>query len=395
MEKMFNSIDGKVYYLLTNKFHLNSITFTSSFPLTVLNSTYINLLEEILKSSIENKIKHYPIKFYIQTIKKDNILILACYFQYPRQEFINPNNILFNTILNIYNDIVNYKNMNTNEIFNNSKQKALKKILLSENDIKTIAVKSCFKALNKDYVSLYGEETIISDISEYDFSKWYRYSISNFYIPKQSFLVGSYNQEFISIIKQNLPDSRELTANSIYKEGKIVIDKPVIVEKEVKSKIGFLVIALQVPSPEKYNNFNLKLLSEYLGGGGYSLLFNKIREELKLVYQISTTCDQNKGEIIISAKVAKNNLKEVTREIDKEILLLQRQQINESIFWATFNAVRLDEARILDRPLSLTRSYINTLTNAEKNNENMFNYDEFNKLIRNVRKVAIVSVLEG
>ncbi|WP_181917263.1 group II intron maturase-specific domain-containing protein [Virgibacillus dokdonensis] len=106
MKKVFGTLDNKVFYLMTNKFHLNSVSFSFTFPLTTLNSTYLNLLEEILKDHIKNEIYHYPIKSYIQTLKKDHMLILIIYFQYPRHPFLNPNNTLFKIIVNLFENII-------------------------------------------------------------------------------------------------------------------------------------------------------------------------------------------------------------------------------------------------------------------------------------------------
>jgi len=91
----------------------------------------------------------------------------------------------------------------------------------------------------------------------------------------------------------------------------------------------------------------------------------------------------------------KGNLEEVIRRIDEKILLLQAKKINKSILYATLSAVKLNESRILDRPLSLTRGFINALTDDNENNENHLNYEDFNKLIKNIRKIVTVTVSEG
>ncbi|MFT0137136.1 insulinase family protein, partial [Alcanivoracaceae bacterium MT1] len=132
--------------------------------------------------------------------------------------------------------------------------------------------------------------------------------------------------------------------------------------------------------------------SEYLGGGGFSLLFNKGREEKKLVYEIGTTANVNKGEIIITAKVNKENIQNVIKRVDEEILKLQRGVIDELHYLSTLNSLNLTEARNIDRPLTLTRSYINYLTNVKR--EKKFSKDEFECLIKQVKKAVTVSVTE-
>ncbi|MFT0138144.1 hypothetical protein ACEK07_14260, partial [Alcanivoracaceae bacterium MT1] len=83
MQNLFNTIDEKVYIHNTNKYHLNSVSFCFNFQLSYYNAAYLNILEEVTKDYFHQTLSEYPITFYTQILKKDQLFLFIIYFQYP------------------------------------------------------------------------------------------------------------------------------------------------------------------------------------------------------------------------------------------------------------------------------------------------------------------------
>lgn len=391
MQNLFNTIDEKVYIHNTNKYHLNSVSFCFNFQLSYYNAAYLNILEEVTKDYFHQTLSEYPITFYTQILKKDQLFLFIIYFQYPL--VIEKKNLFQQPYLNLITENVNKFIMKNNVInlnnFKKYKELSLKKINIFESDIKTIAIKECLEILDDEYVSYYGKKTDVLNISPSSFLQWFSDFITSRDVQKQVFLIGKFSKLEVLLISNTIPNSNKYTPTTNIQK---LIKSPLYIEKYINCNIGFLVIALQIKNHETFSNKAISFLSEYLGGGGFSLLFNKVREEKKLVYEIGTTANVNKGEIIITAKVNKENIQNVIKRVDEEILKLQRGVIDELHYLSTLNSLNLTEARNIDRPLTLTRSYINYLTNVKR--EKKFSKDEFECLIKQVKKAVTVSVTE-
>lgn len=391
MKQLFKTSDDKIFTFSTNKYNLNSVSFCFTFQVNHNNAAHLSILDEFTKDHLRKNISStYPISIYTQVLKKDKLFLFLIYFQYPRgldnYRILNVSylEIIANNIQKLIN--LNEKNCSNFEYY---KQLAIRKVIAFENDIKTKAIKECFEILEDNYVTLYGQKEKIQDINQGSFIQWFSKSILCQDIQKQAFLLGTYSVLDEILISDSIPDSKRYEPS---RNRQKIFESPIYIERNIESKIGFLVIALQVQEYESYSKKAISFLGEYLGGGGFSILFNIVREQKKLVYQIGTTTNVNKGEIIITAKVSKENISQVITIIDEEIFKLQKGIINEAHFLSSTKSFHLNEARSLDRPLTLTRSYINYLTDFRT--DDTFSKEEFTRLINKVRKVVTVSFLE-
>lgn len=393
MQSLFKTSDEIVYTYKNNKYNLNSISFCFTVPLNDINATHLNILEEITKDFFLKVTYSNPINVYNQLLKKDKILFLIIYFQYPKAIKFNDmftENYL-EIITNYIHDFLLFNDDYILKHFDYYKQRALKKIKMFESDIKTIAIKECFEILDDEYVSLFGKKEYVSNLSINIFKDWFLEYISSATAPKRVFLVGEFSENDEIVVSNVFPSSKLHLSNTIQPKK---IKEPVFIERTFSSKVGYLVVALQIKNHQQFSKKSISIFSDYLGGGGFSILFNKVREERKLVYQIGATANINKGEIIITVKVSKENVEQVIQIIDDELQKLRMGIINETHYLSALNSFELNEKRKLDRPLTLTRSFVNFLTERR---EEPFEYtkSEFTNLIKQIEKVVTVSVLEG
>ncbi|QWU99913.1 M16 family metallopeptidase [Francisella salimarina] len=113
----------------------------------------------------------------------------------------------------------------------------------------------------------------------------------------------SISQKIISL----LPKGKKNTQKFAQQKNNIEIVKNKFPSKQTAILVGHQLL-LEINDPLY---FPLKLGNEILGGGGLnSLLFNKVREELGLVYNISSTANINPdyGSFLISAQTSNPNL---------------------------------------------------------------------------------------
>ncbi|AJC49252.1 insulinase family protein [Allofrancisella guangzhouensis] len=181
--------------------------------------------------------------------------------------------------------------------------------------------------------------------------------------------------------------------------------KPIIVEKQFSSNQTSILIGHQllvdILDPLY---FPLKLGDEILGGSGLnSLLFNKVREELGLVYNISSNANINPdyGSFVISAQTSNPNLalktiKEVYedfvyKKIDEESVANTKKHIEGThLLTSVKNSSKLSMLSSIankELPLDFFDQYvenINSVTPAQ-----------INQAFQQIQKNAIVTVIVG
>ena len=101
--------------------------------------------------------------------------------------------------------------------------------------------------------------------------------------------------------------------------------------KEVKQ--SNIIIAYRIPGLYDTDNFKLEVLSEYLGGGMSSILFQKIRTRLGLAYTIRTETElyEEGGVFMIYAGTDKKNTETVVSKILEEVDKLQKVLLEKRV----------------------------------------------------------------
>ena len=109
-------------------------------------------------------------------------------------------------------------------------------------------------------------------------------------------------------------------------------DSTITERKEVKQ--SNIIIAYRIPGLYDTDNFKLEVLSEYLGGGMSSILFQKIRTRLGLAYTIRTEIElyEEGGVFMIYAGTDKKNTETVVAKILEEVDKLLKVFLNYDRF---------------------------------------------------------------
>lgn len=371
MNDLFVTQDFKHYFYGTEKYVQNSIVLTYYLDLNVENINYLLILNEILKDKFDENLCKFPLNFNSQIIKRSDYLIFFTYFQFCESEIHSINREIIQSIFGNLNVILNQEEGHISDVsFCKYKEKILRISSRSEKDYKFLAIKECLKEIESSYIPLYDKKNNMQDISYQDFIKWMqRFNINAkfnlFHIGKNlnKEIVEASNEFFLEYKPFILPVRKKIDNYEI-NNSKIDINKT------INSSINYLTIGLRfrglTPS-------QLSLLSNYLGGGGYSLLFNKVREDNNLVYTINTSTELEKKLLVINAKVIASNLEKVEKIVNEELEKLYNGYCEPFIFKAALNAFKLNSAQIQDRPLSFVRAYINEQTTVEV-------FDSFNEL---------------
>lgn len=80
------------------------------------------------------------------------------------------------------------------------------------------------------------------------------------------------------------------------------------------------------------------------------------------------------------------NIEKVSDLIDHEINeLREKRELNKPIYLSTLNYFHLNKAMLLDRPISLTRAYINLLTDLPKKDPELELDDEMRAIMGNIQ----------
>lgn len=97
-----------------------------------------------------------------------------------------------------------------------------------------------------------------------------------------------------------------------------------------------VVVSYQLPvyylTPDYYKAV---VLNSLIGGSSESLLFNRIREELSLVYFIGSIYDNYKGSFVIYSGINKDDQEQVLKEIDAIIEMVINEEVSEELLLTT------------------------------------------------------------
>lgn len=173
-----------------------------------------------------------------------------------------------------------------------------------------------------------GEKEIVRSFNRDTFLK-YR---GDHYVPSATTVVvaGNFNEE--KAVKEIASRFDEMTANT--KIGKnSVIDaqgSPAVTLKKKESDQTHLVLAVRTYKADDDRNHVLKVLSQVLGGGMSSRLFQKVREEMGAAYYVrcSNNSHTDHGFLEASAGADNTRAKDVIRAIVAEFARMKESPVS-------------------------------------------------------------------
>ena len=162
--------------------------------------------------------------------------------------------------------------------------------------------------------SILGEKEYVKDMNKKILSDFHK----KYYSPQNIILVitGNYNEGFIEYTKDKLNGLRSFLLPANEEEEKINNFGFKLYEKEKLSQIYFA-LGTKALGKNDPNYLKIVLLNNIIGGNSSSYLFQKLREELSLCYDISsfTTAFKKTGEMVITGGVNENRFNLALREI--------------------------------------------------------------------------------
>lgn len=172
--------------------------------------------------------------------------------------------------------------------------------------------------------------------------------------------------------------------------------KKFIFKKNISS--SYLMIAYKIDAYlYNKNYFNALVLNSILGKETNSLLFQKVRENLGLCYQISSRYYSNSGILLISASFDKLNYKKIIKEIDKVIIDIIKGNFDDGLVDLAKESI-LDtfKASLDSNDQEIYKLLMNDIYNIKYSNEyfthelNKVEKKDVSNLLNESRKLALV-----
>ncbi|MDQ0177301.1 insulinase family protein [Bacillus chungangensis] len=359
MDEVFVRRNDNFYTKYIRSSNINSITNCRIIPLTVHNATFLNIFDMYTKITFEERMRASNIEFYTHIIKKDHLLIYNVHFQ-----FLNSIKKLFEEIVNSISYLNDLENDLNNKLFETAMRRALERTQRANQDIKSQAIKKCYAEAGIDFISLYGETSSYNQITIDSFFNWISSTKKEGRLKKIIFYIGSRisrdNEHLLSPYvskNQNLIEKRS---------ENILPAKNKKISYNINHSYSIFVNLLSVNSLN-ITDKDFSLLNLYIGGNSTSILFKQLREQHQLVYDVSSVGNANTGEIVIFSKVKNGLLNQVIEKVSNELEKINNGLWDKNTIDAAENYFRLNSLIIKDRPLALTRAYINYLTNNHGN----------------------------
>jgi predicted Zn-dependent peptidase len=237
----------------------------------------------------------------------------------------------FNKAINFFEDIIKIPKFDDKEI-KKLKKEFLNALYSRHDDIRTTCSDEFLNLIygknNYKSWSVLGTHKSINDLNKNKLKNFHeKYILNN--LPIIS-IIGNLEYKdiennFLKIFdnnkKINIPDNNTKPIN---KKN---------LQKQIKKDFNQAYIMHGIPMASIQDNFfiNLKLINNYLGGGMTSILFEKIREQMGLAYEIGSSFSSYNSENywMIHLGLDKKNVNLALDSINKEITKFLQFKINE------------------------------------------------------------------
>jgi predicted Zn-dependent peptidase len=411
----FNNIE--IYYIPTMKFKTDTISF---FFLDNLNKTTVSknaLVPAVLRrgcksfptmAEISLKLEElYGGSFDCGVAKKGEFHIIYFHTECIAERYLeNVENFFrksFQLMSEIITDPVTENGLFKREYVEQEKENIKSLIERRVNDKVQYAIDRCFEVMCKDEpfgIYDYGDIEGLKKVSERELYKHYNNIIAHYSL--KVFINGNIlksNLEWICkeltraltnnrLVRNNL-NHNNINSNNINSKinikGNTGTDIKQVTENmdvnQAKLSLGFRTNTL--PTEEDY--YSLIVYNIVLGGGVYSKLFQKVREEAGLAYYIFSQLEKFKGLLLITCGIEVDDKDRTVDIISKQINSIKSGNITDYEFESAIKSIETGVGFLKDSQLQITDYYFSQVL-AETN-------DSFETLLKKIKKTSIKSIV--
>ena len=227
-------------------------------------------------------------------------------------------------VIDFYYDIMFKPNIDDNGLEINSfniNKDAFKSIYnRNKEDSSSTAYFNALKNISEDNPLKYDYRGNLEDLEKID-----RKEILNYYLDQLDrskyivFVTGDYNDEIISIIKENLKNvkNNDHSLKEYFDINKVKEERKVIDNSNFKQSILYMIYKINDMN-ERERTIILPVLNNILGGSS-SKLFNNVREKKSLAYYAYSSIFPSYNILFMYAGISNNNYDEAVKTMKNEL----------------------------------------------------------------------------
>lgn len=397
-----DNIDNiEVYYIPTTKFKTNTISFFFIDNLSKDTVSKNALVPAVLRrgckssptmSAISLQLEElYGSSFDCGVAKKGEYHIIYFHTECIVERYADGIGDFFKksfqVIIDIITDPVIENGLFKREYVKQEKENIKSLIERRVNDKVQYAIDRCFEEMCKDEpfgIYDYGDIEGLEKVSENELYKHYKNIIANYplkvfitgdiskhnldWIREKLFNIlanrdtqrGNKNQDSISYSGNNL-SGNNFSNNNLNGNNYININMKQVTENmdinQAKLSLG---IRTNI-SPKEEAYYTLLVFNNILGGGVYSKLFQKVREEAGLAYYIFSQLEKFKGLLLITCGIEADDKDKAVDIILKQINSIKSGNITEYEYESAIKSIETGIAFLKDSQLEITDYYFSQI----------------------------------
>ncbi|WP_052127778.1 EF-P 5-aminopentanol modification-associated protein YfmF [Lentilactobacillus curieae] len=402
-----NEIKSKNYRIFTHntdKFKTTKITIYFTLKSDEKNFAKMALLSELLgnatsKYSSETEVSRqlsrmYGASFGVTVLRYGDVHTLRINISFPNDKYLPDNHHVVSEIMGFLDEVINHPLIGGNQFeesfFNLHKANLLNyfnSIIENREYYATIQLQKLMFPNDINHGSfLYGTIDQLQKTTAADLFDFYQWLLKNANI--MGFIGGHIDDEFVNQLDEIIPN----TDHQFVKLDPFVklpqIDK--VARKEQKLEIDQTVLTMGYELPILSNDpdyYNAIVLNQVLGGSPQSVLFNDVREDQSLAYDISSSYNSLNGTLSVSAGILPQNQPLVEDLVAKSIEKIMNGNIDDTVISGIKQSL-IDQRKSSADSLGaqIEKLFVKEITNASVDD------DDFIAGVKSVKKSDVVDL---
>lgn len=404
---LVNEIKSKNYRIFTHntdKFKTTKITIYFTLKSDEKNFAKMALLSELLgnatsKYSSETEVSRqlsrmYGASFGVTVLRYGDVHTLRINISFPNDKYLPDNHHVVSEITGFLDEVINHPLISGNQFeesfFNLHKANLLNyfnSIIENREYYATIQLQKLMFPNDINHGSfLYGTIDQLQKTTAADLFDFYQWLLKNANI--MGFIGGHIDDEFVNQLDEIIPN----TDHQFVKLDPFVklpqIDK--VARKEQKLEIDQTVLTMGYELPILSNDpdyYNAIVLNQVLGGSPQSVLFNDVREDQSLAYDISSSYNSLNGTLSVSAGILPQNQPLVEDLVAKSIEKIMNGNIDDTVISGIKQSL-IDQRKSSADSLGaqIEKLFVKEITNASVDD------DDFIAGVKSVKKSDVVDL---
>lgn len=335
----------------------------------------------------------YKVFIYAQTVRVGKILDLHISLDFINPSFISDDNYLDNVIKILFN-IIDEPNVCNNEFdltsFNIVKRRIKREIeSLKENPTKQ-SIKEALRMLDKDSptsIELLGDLESLEEITPSNLYETYQNLRKNFAVD--IFVSGNIDMDnLVSIINKYFKNRVINELNETYLVENKLAKNVKIKECDSENIQANLVMLYNICNlTEEEKNITLNVFNYIFGSGGLnSKLYQSIREESSLCYQINSMYLKYDGLLCVVTSLDNENVNKAIGLVKKCLLEMQKGDFSLNDVDDAIKNISISLDMTSDNNVALVNNYVFSIY------DNLPLLEKRKKLVKNITKKDIINV---